>query len=325
MDWFERLTGFPERGWEETRAKLEVDGEVLRSCVSGAKWGVGALELVSLAELRGRAATAKGPIGRLRVSEIAGDAGELHGRGENARGLFQVASQFNLLEMTGPGISPEVGVTGYAHDHTQGPACAIAAGAATIYRNYFAPVAGATGQRADRQIDTLADLGVALAAGTGLPITRLWTMRNGYCLPSEEGLAAIRKHLIRLGPEAFDRLRGLLRIGVHWDVEVTASRSTQPHTVSQAFCSALPLGYCGKLPTGAWAPFASLVLEAAYEATLLTAALNARRGASNVVFLTRLGGGVFGNPSSWIDAAIDRALSLASDLPLDVRLVTLGG
>jgi len=29
------------------------------------------------------------------------------------------------------------GVTRYQHDHTQGPACAIACGAATIYRNYF--------------------------------------------------------------------------------------------------------------------------------------------------------------------------------------------
>ena len=45
-----------------------------------------------------------------------------------------MASQFNLLEMTGPEITPEDGVTRYAHDRTQGPACAIAAGAATVYR-----------------------------------------------------------------------------------------------------------------------------------------------------------------------------------------------
>ena len=39
-------------------------------------------------------------------------------------------------------MTPEHGVTRYQHDRTQGPACAIAAGAATIYRNYFAPVGG---------------------------------------------------------------------------------------------------------------------------------------------------------------------------------------
>ena len=38
-----------------------------------------------------------------------------------------------------------------------------------------------------------------------------------------------------------------------------------------------------------------LVLEAAYEATMWSAVLNARRGASKVVLLTLLGGGAFGN------------------------------
>ena len=51
------------------------------------------------------------------------------------------------------------GVTRCQNDRTQGPACAIAAGAATIYRNYFAPVGGGYGQTAKRQFDGLADLG----------------------------------------------------------------------------------------------------------------------------------------------------------------------
>ncbi|MCK5683507.1 hypothetical protein KAJ27_05280 [bacterium] len=51
--------------------------------------------------------------------------------------MFQVASQFNLLEMVSPGVTPEEGVGRYEHDHTQGPACAIACGVGTIYRNYF--------------------------------------------------------------------------------------------------------------------------------------------------------------------------------------------
>jgi hypothetical protein len=73
-----------------------------------------------------------------RVSVVTGDVRQMHRSPENAGALFQVASQFNLLEMTSYNVTPEQGVTRYKDDHTQGPACAIAAGAATIYRNYFA-------------------------------------------------------------------------------------------------------------------------------------------------------------------------------------------
>jgi hypothetical protein len=67
-----------------------------------------------------------------------------------------------------------------------------------------------------------------------------------------------------------------------------------------------------------------LVLEAAYEATMWATVLNAQRGASNVVFLTLLGGGAFGNQHSWIDAAMRRALELMIPFNLDVRLVSYG-
>jgi hypothetical protein len=89
------------------------------------------------------------------------------------------------------------------------------------------------------------------------------------------------------------------------------------------FCSALPVAYTN-VPTEQWQPFAELVLEAAYEATLWAAVINARRGASNVVFLTRLGGGVFGNDDAWIDSAMKRALTMVRDFGLDVRLVSFG-
>lgn len=88
----------------------------------------------------------------------------MHRAPENVRALFQVASQFNLLEMVSPQVTPEDGVTRYQDDQTQGPACAIAAGAATIYRNYFVPVGGSYGQTTERQLDGLADIGVALSS-----------------------------------------------------------------------------------------------------------------------------------------------------------------
>ena len=47
---------------------------------------------------------------------------------------------------------------------------------------------------------------------------------------------------------------------------------------------------------------------------------NAQRGASNVVLLTSLGGGAFGNDETWIHAAMRRALKLTSGFDLDVSL-----
>jgi len=119
---------------------------------------------------------------------VTGDVRHMHKSPENAGALFQVASQFNMLEMTGPEVTPEHGVTIYQYDGTQGPACAIAAGAATIYRNYFAPIGGSEGQTKDRQYDGLADLGKVLSSALNQPVGTLWRMRSGYALCTGAGL-----------------------------------------------------------------------------------------------------------------------------------------
>jgi hypothetical protein len=324
MDWFETLTGFRETGYAQTRDQLAVEASRLRSLVNGGSWEIGELELASLAELRERAKAVNLP-GRLRARVVRGDVRRMHRDPENAGALFQVASQFNLLEMVSPDVTPEHGVTRYQHDRTQGPACAIAAGAATIWRNYFAPAGDGSGQTGARQIDALAPMGAALGAALNVPVGDLWTMRNGYALATSAGLEAIARHLGTLTPEALDVLRGTLCIGVHRDVEVTdgASGDGERLLVSQAFCSALPVAYT-RVPPARWAPFASLVLEAAYEATLWAALLNASRGASNVALLTLLGGGAFGNEPAWIHAALHRALRIAATSALDVKLVSYG-
>ncbi len=321
MDWFERITGFPEGPYEETQAALSVVDGRLRCRRGGYSYGVGTLSLPSLTELRSQALVAQ-PSGPSRLSIVQGDVRALHRAPENRGALFQVASQFNLLEMVGPDVRPEDGVTRYAHDRTQGPACAMAAGAATIYRNYLVPVDGEFGQSADWQLDGLADLGRALAARLGTHVSDLWSMRNGYALPTCDGLSKIHQHLRVADAATLDALRGLLRVGLHVDVEVTDGPAPGPR-VSQIFCSALPVAY-GRHPAAAWASFASLVLEAAYEATLLAGVLNAARGASNRVLLTRLGGGAFGNVDAWIDAALLRALQIAEDYDLDVVIVSHG-
>jgi hypothetical protein len=119
----------------------------------------------------------------------------------------------------------------------------------------------------------------------------------------------------------FDILRGKLCIGIRRDVEVTDAAGEHRPLVSLARPSRWPTPVC-RLPTG---NFASLVLQAAYEATMSAAVLNAqRRGTSNVVLLTQLGGGAFGNHDNWIHAAMRRVLELMSGFELDVRLVSYG-
>lgn len=315
MDWFERITGFKERGYAETQSLLSMDGGRLRSAMSDRRPAVGRLEIPSLSELRQRVSDlASANKGNLRVACIQGDVRALHAHPAHAGGLFQVASQFNLLEMVGPEVTPEEGVARYEWDRTQGPACAMAAGAGTLYRNYLVEVNGQRGQARDRQIDCLRDVGEVL----GNQGHRLWRMQNGYALLTPSGLGEIDQRLAAMSRDERDGLKARLRIGVHWHTEVT-DLVPQGHTVSQAFCSALPVApvYSGLDPGAPWRRFATLVLEGAYEATLLAAALNRHQSGSDLVFLTRLGGGAFGNDDTWIDAAMRHALARARHLPLN--------
>lgn len=323
MDWFETLTGFREQSYQSTRERLEVVGNRLRSKVNDRSWLIGRLELLSLATLRER--VARNPVAHRQstVRLVTGNVRLMHRDPQYAGAIFQVASQFNLLEMISPAVTPEHGVGRYDGDPTQGPACAIAAGAATIYRNYFVPVAGGVGQAAERQLDGLADVGDRLSDALRVPLDSLWTMKNGYALCRRSGLEAIGRLLEVLSSEDRDAIAAQLMIGIHQDVEVTDGSETPGQLLSQAFCSALPVAYCDH-STELWRPFATLVLEAAYEATLLAAACKARTGGSNIVLLTFLGGGAFGNHPDWIYGAMRSALARTAKFGLDVRLVSFG-
>jgi len=160
-----------------------------------------------------------------------------------------------------------------------------------------------------------------------------WDIRNGYSFSSDERLQELNRKLARLSPAERDTLIATIKVGVHDDVGVTFSsrfnevdtqgHSANPLLVTQCYCSALSCRYAGGSLED-WRPLATLVLDAAYEATLLAAILNAIRGGSNKVFLTFLGGGVFGNEKQWIANAIGRAIALISKKrwgdTLDVRV-----
>lgn len=99
-------------------------------------------------------------------------------------------------------------------------------------------------------------------------------------------------------------------------------RSTRllKRSVSQAYCPALPIA-CNDLPSQLWERSARLVLEAAYEATFASAALNSTHSGNSSVYLTLIGGGMFGNEPGWIQDAIRSPVKRYRDFDLKVRIV----
>jgi hypothetical protein len=314
MTWFKALTGIEERSADQVRSQLSVDGDRIL-CPNGKRIAFGQFETPTLGELRERVQGVDLTSGSLQLSEVRGDVRQLHADSLHADAMFQVASQFNLLEMTSPMVIPEEGVGIYEYDPTQGPACAIACGAGTIYRNYFVNLGDQVGQSKNNQLDCASDLGRVL----GNEDQRLWQMENGYLLPTDSGLKQITRLLHDANEVERDQYRASLRIGLQWNTQVTLEGAE--HCVSQAYCSALPVAY-GRQPVDEWAPFAKLILEAAYEATFCAAILNAANGGSNKLFLTMLGGGVFGNRDQWIIDAIHRAVEKYRHYELDVAIVS---
>ena len=312
--WFEELTGFAEESPKQVQNNLVVADGILTSKITGKSFTIGSLEIPSLEELR-LTDTLANYSDQISLKEVAGEAQAIHEDVSNENALFQVASQFNLLEMVSPQRTPSDGVGIYEHDYTQGPACAMACGAGTIYRNYFVPIDTTTGQCNGIQIDTIKDLGAAL----GNNDNSLWTMENGYALASYDGLTKISQKLSSCTDAEYKELKGKLRVGIQWNSEVTSSENHQ--RVSQIYCSALPVAYSNH-DSSLWEPFAKLVLEATYEATFYTALKNYQSTGNNKLFLTLVGGGAFGNEFSWIFDAIEKALVKFKNTPLDVAIVS---
>lgn len=225
------------------------------------------------------------------------------------------ASQFNCLEMTGPAVTPARGIAIYFNDPTQGPKCALACPAGTVFRNYLCQ--GGKGQD-ETQIDCLADVAVAVDNAKH----QFWKMSNGYALPlSSNAMAKLNKRF-NAQEGLIETAEAALRVGVHWDTSVVPPHE---HRVAQVYASALPVAYASGTKPEHFEPFARLVLRGAYEATLAVGQLKAAKlGSRATVFLTALGGGAFGNRIEWIREALLGALDKFRDAPLDVKLVHYG-
>mmetsp|Transcript_54417 Transcript_54417/g.125393 ORF Transcript_54417/g.125393 Transcript_54417/m.125393 type:complete len:370 (-) Transcript_54417:201-1310(-) len=332
--WFAHLFGFAEEaGRQKLYELLEIVEDEsrgllrLRSRANGASYGIGHFSRPSLSELRTTASKLAPANIRSTLEHIATrDVFELHTMPEYRGATFMAASQFNCLEFPNPDVVPEYGVTGYIFDGTQGPACALAAAPATVYRNYFAITNGKQGQTEGNQLNNLADAVAQLVPmASGAAVLRV---ENGYTSSDDERLHELNRQLS--DGSVRKRVMEALRIGVHSQVEVPwACRfqllpAEKRNIVTQAYCSALSCGYSdGSLDL--WEPMARVVLEASYEATLLSAAIEQTEGCgSGRVVLTLLGGGVFGNRNAWIEEAIARAFLAVERAGLSVVLAHFG-
>ena len=321
--WFEKLLGFKEEPYNKTKKKLAIRGKKLHSLVNDKSYEVGELELKSLKELREESRLIKKENNirkKNKLRLIEGNVKKFLRSGDNHQALFQVASQFNMLEMSDPSINPEDGVTRYRYDYTQGPACSIATGAATIYRNYFVPNNGIFGQTKEKQLNGLAKIEKKLTKELKTQNSNLWKIENGYVLFSEEEISKINNYL-ELESANISKIKENILIGFHQGVEVTHSDNFDKILVSLALCSAIPVSYNSIKPISLKL-FSCLILEGAYEATLLSGIINANKRGSNKIFLTLLGGGAFGNDEEWIISAIEKALYKVENFNLDIKIVS---
>ena len=141
--------------------------------------------------------------------------------------------------------------------------------------------------------------------------------------------------LIQIPWSSFDYedLKGLLKVGIHEDTQITSfgnwgltkNSTNKDSRITHVLSSACAIGYNG-LGTQPWKQLARLVLQATYEATLYAGLENHKRNKdkehSNKVLLTLVGGGVFGNPSLWILEAIEKACMKFQNTALDVRIIS---
>lgn len=179
-------------------------------------------------------------------------------------------------------------------------------------RNYFAPVDGQIGQTSQHQIDTTHDLGRWLFAPAETP----WKMQNGYLMLTLSAADQVATRLAGFNDDQLAQARGKLRVGVQSETEVTGAG----HLVTQVYCAALPIAYQAvEMPMEA---LGRLALQAAYEATCYVGVINAARSANPRLYLTLLGGGVFGNPVEWILDALKHALLRVRQAGLEIVVVS---
>lgn len=290
---------------------------------AGQQYHAGCFEVLHLHALKARALQAQArnsqQPARLRLFVCDGtgpgtDIGALQAFAP-PRTLFQVASQFNCLEAPGAFITE---VSDYLHDPTQGPRASVSAFPGTLLRHYAAPADAASAPRFVQISDGPQINLLSAVCGPGLA-----NVRNGYLRASDVHDAAA---FARVLDDRFDALA----VGVHEDVQVVLGADwdgaveASPHRrIAQVFTSTVAAGMYGDVH-GSDADILHILWSlqrAAYLGTLLAAAANGKE----LVVLTLIGGGVFGNPIPLIWRAIEWSLGqVAHFLHRDLTVLVNG-
>ena len=235
------------------------------------------------------------------------DIGYLQSLSENNGACFQVASNFNGLEAVSEKTLSKL--ADYPADKTQGPQASLSAMPGLILRQfYYNDMAGQQSQddnylrQQDRQFNFLKDFGV---------ITK-----NGYPKSGLEGITEYNSHCFKILYHSNIQVTfgGYDRAAAHGERNNIVA--TQPNQrIDQVFMAALNLSQPPCDPAQAREK-ANLILRWSYEATLKSAIAHGKK----LIFLTRLGGGAFGNDSDDIDEAICVAINLIPDF-VDVTII----
>lgn len=243
----------------------------------------------------------------------------------NRGATFQVASQFNCLEMKEIKFHPSRGISIYSADPTQGPRCSIACATGTVHRNYT------HNHNSDHelygQINNLSNI------QKFIPEIK---MQNGYAVLD---MTKTEQHL---SAEQRDVCLDLLKVGVHTDLPVLYKNAThinyimraqEPEkTVHQIFCSSLSFQdkYGDELKTlrEKYKNTASLILESTYLSTIYATRKIYEETNNNKLFLTLIGGGAFQNDMTLVMKALNNAVFEASvehEFNLDIYVVDYTG
>ena len=291
----------------------------------------GAIETPLVKDLINRAQRVKVKTNkRNNVKIVQGDIRKIMTTSDKS--VIQMASQFNLLEMISPNVTPKHGITVYEQDRTQGPACAIGTYPSTYVRNYAIPVNknGIIDYKSNldlgqlvRQVDCLYDLHKLMCAKTG--IKKLWEMQNGYLFINKDNLSAIDVIIKKSTPNQYLEMINSVRIGTHWVCENSDVENKRVFN-TMAICSALPIAYNDITNMDLWENFAKLILRANYIGTISTGIINSKYidFKNKKVILTLLGGGVFGNEMEWIYDSIYYAIELFRDADISIVLNSYG-
>lgn len=363
-NWFSEVFGFNEIPFATHKDSFHVkknpkptESEHILMTVKGTEIDVGVFRYMSVEDLLKTATSNPSTMSvfgfdpkNLKYYTMTSPAHMVHMTPSYSGSIFQVASQFNALEMADPDITPQVGITNYWNDKTQGPVCAMVCPFGTLYRNYFCMPADGK-QPEDKSVNDNPQTGIdaAVAGSVNDQINTLTELmkipqftnlrfQNGYIFVKDKGqLDAINTYLST--PENFWTAMMAIKYVIQEDTPVvdvtTGDGKILDQIVSQIYCSAYPVSYSTDIDPVTKAPprvpgttakdyalLSSMILHAVYYSTLAYAVTRITSDETRKkVFLTRVGGGVFKNEVSLIDNAIYNAVSHFIAYPIDVYVV----